>query len=128
MDNDLRAAVGKTIRRFRRESGLTIEELAFRAQLHPNYLGDIERGCRNPSLLNLQKIACGLKRPPADLFPASRDEKAAPAAEKHGAYFSSPEDRAALPLLKSLRGNSEKDRQYILRIARSLSVRFTRKI
>jgi len=60
--------VGKRIRQFRQEMGFTIEELAFKAQLHPNYLGDIERGDRNPSLKNLNKIADGLEQPLAAIF------------------------------------------------------------
>lgn len=62
MDLKLQALVGRNIRRSRLADCLTIEELAFRAQLHPNYLGDVERGRRNPSLTNLKKIADGLKK------------------------------------------------------------------
>ena len=38
MDENLQILVGKKIRQFRLADDLTLEELAFRAQLHPNYL------------------------------------------------------------------------------------------
>ncbi len=33
-----------------------------------SYLGGIERGIRNPTLKNIEKIAKGLKVPPSELF------------------------------------------------------------
>jgi len=81
--------VGKRIRQFRQEMGFTIEELAFKAQLHPNYLGDIERGDRNPSLKNLNKIADGLGKPIVEIFshiPADKLKGASKICEKSSNY------------------------------------------
>jgi transcriptional regulator with XRE-family HTH domain len=55
--------VGRRIRELRMEAGLTQEELAERADLHPTYLGGVERGERNVSLNNLSKVAAALHVP-----------------------------------------------------------------
>jgi transcriptional regulator with XRE-family HTH domain len=55
--------VGKNVRRIRRERGLTQEQLAFEAELDLTYVGGIERGKRNPSLLVMVRIAEALSVP-----------------------------------------------------------------
>lgn len=57
---DWRAIVGKNVRRLRLAKGLTQEQLAFEAQLDLTYVGGIERGKRNPSLLVMARIADAL--------------------------------------------------------------------
>lgn len=64
---DWRAAVGENVRRFRQDRGLTQEQLAFESQIDLTYLGGIERGRRNPSLLVIARIARALMVTPADL-------------------------------------------------------------
>ena len=51
------ARVAKNIRLLREQKGLSQEKLAFLADLHRVYVGQIERGEKSPSLLTLQKIA-----------------------------------------------------------------------
>lgn len=41
----------------RKTKGLSQEELAFRSGLHRTYVSDLERGTRNVSLENIEKIA-----------------------------------------------------------------------
>jgi len=125
VDVNLQALVGRNIRRFRLADGLTIEELAFRAQLHPNYLGDVERGRRNPSLINLKKIADGLKKPLTELLSDARVPAAGPSAtrDKTAVYFSAEQEKDLLSLIKILRGSSPKDRNRVIQIAKSLSTR-----
>lgn len=67
---DWRVLVGRNIRRLREERGLTQEQVAFEAQIDLTYLGGIERGRRNPSLLVIVRIAGALSVHPADLLNA----------------------------------------------------------
>lgn len=57
---DLRAIFGRNVLRYRRQKRLTQEELAFEAKIDLTYLGGIERGKRNPSLLVMGRIANAL--------------------------------------------------------------------
>jgi transcriptional regulator with XRE-family HTH domain len=59
---------GREIRRRREALGLTIEQLAERAELSPNYVGTVETGKRDPSLSTVLALAKGLHVPPAELF------------------------------------------------------------
>jgi len=60
-DPDPRIVFGRRVRQFRLERGLSQEKLAELADLHRNYVGGVERGERNVSLLNIVKLAHGLK-------------------------------------------------------------------
>lgn len=64
---DWRALVGSNVRGLRLQRGLTQEQLAFEAQIDLTYVGGIERGKRNPSLLVLVRIAEALNVEPAVL-------------------------------------------------------------
>lgn len=49
--------LGMRISYLRKQVNWSQEELAFRSNIHKNYLSDLENGRRNPSLLVLTKIA-----------------------------------------------------------------------
>ena len=66
--SDVKQRFGKAIRRRRRELDLSQEELAERAELHRTYVSDIERGDRNPSLENIEKLAKALNIKVSALF------------------------------------------------------------
>jgi len=53
--------IGSNIRKLRQKEGLTQEKLALKAGLDRSYIGGIERGERNISVLNLKKCADALK-------------------------------------------------------------------
>ena len=61
-------AVGRKIREIRTEFQISQEELAWRAGLDRTYIGSVERGERNISILNLKKIAKALGFPVKDLM------------------------------------------------------------
>lgn len=65
---DWRAIVGANIRKLRKRRGLSQEELALDAEIDLTYLGGIERGRRNPSLLVLVRIADQLGVHPSKLL------------------------------------------------------------
>ncbi|HEY0021397.1 MAG TPA: helix-turn-helix transcriptional regulator [Longimicrobium sp.] len=52
---------GPVLRRLRQERGYTIDEAAKRAQVTANYLGDVERGQRNPTMKVVGRILAGLR-------------------------------------------------------------------
>ncbi len=61
-------AFGEKIRKIRTEQGLSQERLAFLSGLHRTYIGAIERGERNVSFKNIEKIAKTLKVNLEELF------------------------------------------------------------
>jgi len=60
---DWRAIFGRNVRRCRQQRRLTQEELAFEAEIDLTYVGGIERGKRNPSLMVMARIAEALSVP-----------------------------------------------------------------
>lgn len=57
---DIRYNFGQRVRELRLRSGMSQEVLAFRAELERSYISDLERGARNVSLINIEKIAAAL--------------------------------------------------------------------
>lgn len=51
---------GLNVRCLRLKKGLSQTALAKQAGLSPNYIGTLERGCQNPSLKTLERLAKGL--------------------------------------------------------------------
>ena len=52
--------LGARIRYLRQQKNMTIEALALEAEVNRNYLCDLERGTRNPTVVVLNKIAKAL--------------------------------------------------------------------
>ena len=67
-DKTLLEKVGSRIKDLRTKSGLSQEKLAFSCELDRTYIGSVERGERNISLINLNKIANALEVPLYELL------------------------------------------------------------
>lgn len=60
--------IGMRIRYLRTRKKWSQERLAFEADINKNYLSDLERGTRNPTLSILEKIAVALNENLESLF------------------------------------------------------------
>lgn len=65
---DMRLLVGRNVKRIRIARGLTQEELAERSGFSQQYLSDLERGRRNPTIVSLWELAQALGATPVDLI------------------------------------------------------------
>jgi transcriptional regulator with XRE-family HTH domain len=65
---DVRERFGFSVKTRREDLGLTQEEFAERARIHRTYLSDVERGQRNISLLNIERVAAALNLTMSELF------------------------------------------------------------
>jgi transcriptional regulator with XRE-family HTH domain len=68
MTNEVLHRLGSRIRTLREKAKISQEELGHLSGLHRTYVGAIERGERNPSVLSLKKIADALKVNLGELF------------------------------------------------------------
>lgn len=57
MGNEILIKFGRRIKELRAERNITQQQLANISGLHKNYIGMVERGERNPSLLNIDILA-----------------------------------------------------------------------
>lgn len=68
METDIRKEFGSRVRELRTKSGMSQETLAHRALLERSYISGVERGERNISLVNIEKIASALQVSLESLF------------------------------------------------------------
>jgi transcriptional regulator with XRE-family HTH domain len=57
---DAQRLFAANMRRIRKAKELTQEKVAELAELHPNYISSVERGIRNISICNIERIANAL--------------------------------------------------------------------
>lgn len=68
MEGDLQKILGRNLRRYREERGLSQEAFADVLGVHRTYMGGIERGERNLTLKSVERIADGLEVAPLSLL------------------------------------------------------------
>lgn len=64
-------ALGSAIREHRRELGVSQEDFAERCDLHRTYIGQVERGEKNISFVNILRITKACRTKPSGLFKAA---------------------------------------------------------
>jgi transcriptional regulator with XRE-family HTH domain len=65
---DIRRRFGRAVRKRREKLGISQEQFADLCGLHRTYMGGVERGERNISLANIEKIARALRITLSELF------------------------------------------------------------
>lgn len=69
--------MGRNVRRIRLERGLTQEQFAERSGFSQQYISDLERGRRNPTVVSLFELAQALEATPVDLIAPVQDDASA---------------------------------------------------
>jgi transcriptional regulator with XRE-family HTH domain len=73
--NDIRTRFGARVRQLRSDRGWSQEQFADLCGLHRTYIGSIERGEQNISLVNIEKVAATLGVSLAELFATFTDHQ-----------------------------------------------------
>jgi len=66
--SNIQVKFGQKIKEIRNQKGFSQEVLASKSGLHRTYISDIERGDRNVSIKNIEKIAKALGIKPSELL------------------------------------------------------------
>lgn len=74
-ENKLEVAIGRQVRTFRKNLGMTVVEVARLGNLSPGMLSKIEQGQTSPSLSTLQNLARALNVPVTSLFRQFEEER-----------------------------------------------------
>jgi transcriptional regulator with XRE-family HTH domain len=69
-ETDIKVRFGQRLRELRQARGLSQEELAYRAGLHRTYVSSAERGERNVSLVNIERLAKAVDVDIREFFPS----------------------------------------------------------
>lgn len=65
---DIKERIGKRIRFIRESRGLSQKDLAYSADLDRSYIASVENGCRNISIVNIEKITRAMQVTLSDFF------------------------------------------------------------
>jgi transcriptional regulator with XRE-family HTH domain len=80
---DMRRLVGRNVRQLRTAKGLTQEQFADVSGFSQQYISDLERGLRNPTVITLYELSVALGASPSDLVrPLAGGRLARPRSQK----------------------------------------------
>lgn len=74
-ENQIYKIIGKRIREEREKLGLTQEELADKVNMHPSFIGQLERGTKKASIVTIQRIVQAFNVQAGELFGEKRKQK-----------------------------------------------------
>ena len=72
VNDDVKITFGRRVRALRKRAGLSQEQFALKCGLDRTYIGGVERGERNISIVNIDKIARAIDLSLKDLFEDER--------------------------------------------------------
>ncbi|MDR1324076.1 MAG: helix-turn-helix domain-containing protein [Candidatus Margulisbacteria bacterium] len=102
MSDELLKQIGQKIRALRQAQKLSLEELAFSANITTTYLLQIEQGKRNPTIKIIYGIASILGIKPAELLPETSQSHTETYLERLPRLLSNPTPRNKTTILKML--------------------------
>lgn len=73
---DMRRLLGRNVRKCRVEAGLTQEQLSELSGFSQQYISDMERGLRNPTMVSLYELAQALRTTPVVLITPDQEASA----------------------------------------------------
>jgi len=101
MEGDLQRALGRNLRAYRIDRGLSQEAFADVLGVHRTYMGGLERGERNLTLKSVERIAEKLQMEPLDLLrqltPANSCHEPTEAHPDHYQLYGDPGVKARSP-------------------------------
>ena len=68
---EIKTKIGQRIKFLREQASMSQKDLAYTADLDRSYIASVESGCRNISIVNIEKIANALNVPLKELFNAT---------------------------------------------------------
>ncbi|MCR2802553.1 helix-turn-helix domain-containing protein [Paenibacillus soyae] len=111
--SDIGQRIGENIRILRKAKGLSQEQLALRADINASYMGQVERGEKNPTIDVLNKIAAALHTPLEDVVNIRAKEAPAVPAEAE-------ESRYAEKIAIQLQGLNVKEQEAVYKFVKQL--------
>ncbi|GBR72646.1 toxin [Candidatus Termititenax aidoneus] len=102
-DDELLKSIGQKIRVLRQAQKLSLEELAFSANISTSYLLQIEQGKRNPTIKTIYGIALILDIKPAELLPEASRAYNGTYLEHLSQLLANPTSRNKATILKILK-------------------------
>jgi len=71
---EIKYKIGQRIRFLREQASISQKDLAYTADLDRSYIASVESGCRNISIVNIERIAKALNVSLRDFFDATEFE------------------------------------------------------